>query len=377
MYRMINPVKAYAWGDSLFIQALLGLDQKPLAELWLGAHPSDPSCLITPQGTLPLDTFLELSQQPALAYLFKVLAAASPLSIQVHPSKAKAEQGFARENASGIRLDDPKRNYKDANHKPEMLYALTDFEALCGFRSYAEIIELGKIFGLQTGLKSFNDFAQSPSAQALSDLIRELLSQDPDSKAALIHKVLELDIDQAPALELQKLCRYLQSFYPGDAGCLFPLFLNSLRLKPGEAIFISHSVPHAYLKGAGLELMASSDNVLRGALTPKYIDIDELMDVCSFAPQTIPKVTPVIASDGSQLFSPPVDEFELTLISKVDGELKAQAQGRIALCLKGIFDISDTFPQISLQPGESIFITADETITITGEGLLAVVGLPL
>ena len=380
MFRLINPVKAYAWGDSRFIQDLLGLVQKPLAELWMGAHPGDPSRILLGDQEQTLNKYLAQNQQQDLPFLFKVLAAGSPLSIQVHPSQSKARAGFARENKLGLALDDPLRNYKDPNHKPEMLLALTEFEALCGFREYNEISTLLQLFGLDEQLPAGVSFVRKPSADTLSSLICQLLELNASSRTNLIKTALEADLRSAPnaeqALELQAVCHYLNTHHPGDAGCLFPIFLHYLRLSPDEAIFISEGVPHAYLKGAGLELMASSDNVLRGALTPKHIDVDELMQVCSFEPQSIPKVRPSLTSPDFQLYSPPADEFELMLIHEADFALQPNPQARIVLCLSGTYVLIDAESELVIQKGESVFLGAGEEVHIEGDGSLAVAGTP-
>lgn len=380
MYRLINPVKAYAWGDSRFIQDLLGLEQKTLAELWMGAHPADPSRILIGNEEQTLDQYLPQNQQPDLPFLFKVLAAGSPLSIQVHPSQAKARAGFARENKLGLALDDPLRNYKDANHKPEMLLALTEFEALCGFREYSEIVTFLELFGLDAQLPAAVSFILKPSVDGLSGLIRQLLELDSEAKAGLVRGVLEIELTKQQAdqqaVELQSVCRSLNSSFPSDIGCLFPLFLRYLKLKPYEAIFISHSTPHAYLKGAGLELMASSDNVLRGALTPKHIDIDELIKICSFEPQAILKVIPSCASQVYQIYSPPVNEFELMLFAKTDLALPPSPYARIALCVSGTYRLKTALEELALSKGEAVFITAGEEVCIRGDGSLAIAGTP-
>lgn len=377
MFRMRNPVKAYAWGDPCYLAELLGIEARVLAELWMGAHPTDPSRLIVEGEERALDQYLETAHQAPLPFLFKVLAAAAPLSIQVHPSQTRARQGFARENAQGLKLWDPRRNYKDDNHKPEMLYALTTFEALCGFRDYAEIIDLLDGFGLHGLLPGAGSFIESPSAPGLSAMIRGLLETDQSARSVLIGKILDHDPRAAEShqiSELRSVIRYLQNHHPGDAGCLFPIFLNHLLLDPGEAIFIADSVPHAYLKGVGLELMANSDNVLRGALTPKHIDIDELIQTCNFDPQPCSRVEPLRTAEGLTLYSPPAEEFELTLIREADITLHPGPGARIALCLSGTYVLSSPQDELLLGKGESVFISAGEELRIKGEGCLAVAG---
>ncbi|HRY84656.1 MAG TPA: mannose-6-phosphate isomerase, class I [Candidatus Cloacimonadota bacterium] len=377
MFRLCNPVKTYAWGDSSFIQDLLGLDQSPIAEVWMGAHPADPSRIRIGAEEQPLDEYLRGTHQD-LPFLFKVLAAGSPLSIQVHPSKSMAREGFARENRIGIAPDDPKRNYKDDNHKPEMLLALTEFEALCGFRDFAEISLFLQHFALDEPLPAAASFIWNPSAAALSGLIRSLLELNTPAQAGFVHRVLNREFSEQhrtpQAIELQSVCHRLNVCFPGDIGCLFPLFLNHLRLQPFEAIFISHSIPHAYLRGGGLELMASSDNVLRGALTPKHIDIEELIRVCSFEPQPIHRIESYQNSSDLLVYSPPVSEFELTFPLLADVDLAPAQSARIALCLAGSYTFSSAETSLDISKGESVFIAAGEEVRLKGDGCLAIAG---
>ncbi|MFD5433795.1 mannose-6-phosphate isomerase, class I [Kitasatospora sp. NPDC127067] len=301
-----NPVRRYAWGSPTAIPALTGLapDGGPQAELWLGAHPSAPSLLSglggdsagvgVGVGQQPLDRLIEADPEgllgpdtvrrfgPELPFLFKVLAADRALSLQVHPTRAQAEAGYAAEQARGIPADAPERVFKDRGHKPELICALGDFEALCGFRPTAATARLLDALGV------LSPWAAALRARPAEAVLPELLRSGPHASGSELAAVTEaLRRTAAAGGPYGASCAAyarLAEEYPGDRGLLAALLLNHVRLAAGQALFLDAGVPHAYLRGVGVELMANSDNVLRCGLTPKHVDVDGLLAVTSFRP---------------------------------------------------------------------------------------------
>ncbi|MEM6797600.1 MAG: mannose-6-phosphate isomerase, class I, partial [Acidobacteriota bacterium] len=285
--KLRNSIQAYAWGSRTAIAELLGtpVPAEPQAELWMGAHPKAASEVWVDGAWRALDRMIEecgasilgsrvcAAFSGRLPFLFKILAAAEPLSIQAHPNKARAAAGFERENAAGLGLADPLRNYRDAHHKPEILYALTPFTALRGFLPAAEIDERLRASGLGAHLPGARE-------AGLSGFFSAFLNLEGGAVALAIEQALarsgRLGAESARWIER------LAASYPGDRGALAPVFMRRVDLNPGEAVFTPPGVLHAYLEGVGVELMASSDNVLRGGLTRKHVEPDELMRIARF-----------------------------------------------------------------------------------------------
>jgi len=304
VYPLTGHIRPYAWGSHTAIAQLQGRPaptEGPEAELWLGAHPDDPSTVGGAAGGVSLASLIagdpraQLGERvaatfgPRLPYLLKILAAEQPLSLQAHPDLAYAREAFARQQA------DPAlpRNYTDANHKPEMLVALTPFEALCGFRSTtasAGTLESFAIPALEPAVKALRD-------GDLATAVETLLSWPQDDRAALIASVLTA-ARARPDDDSCALAADLAARYPEDPGVLVALLLNHVRLQPGEAIWMPAGNLHAYLRGAGVELMAASDNVLRGGLTPKRVDVPELLRVLRFEVLDDPILKPTELSPG-------------------------------------------------------------------------------
>jgi mannose-6-phosphate isomerase len=318
-----NPIQRYAWGSRSAIPALLGVppDGEPQAELWIGAHPKAPSRVVNDRGELPLDRWIEKCPEeilgPAVAarfggelpFLLKVLAAELPLSIQAHPSAEAARAGFARENAAEIPRDAPHRSYRDPHHKPELICALTRFEALCGFREIAEIqgdfgrldcdVLVEEVAGLADvrGLPHF--FA---ALLRLSGTQRERLLAAARSRAQTESGPVWAWVDR------------LLDLHGDDVGALAPLALNLLVLEPGEALALPAGVLHSYLGGMGVELMANSDNVLRGGLTSKHVDVDELLSVLTWETGPGAVLTPRERGAGEARYAISAAEFELSVL---------------------------------------------------------------
>lgn len=404
--RLDNPLRDYAWGSHTHIPRLLGRprSETPVAEMWLGAHPADPS--LVPGGdslgsVIAADRERSLGPAAAVAhghlpFLTKLLAAAEPLSLQVHPTAEQARAGFAREEAAGVPRDASGRNYVDRSHKPELIYALTRFEGMAGFRDPARSAEILRRFGVPELADLATDLEQP---DALRPVVTGLLTRPADAVAPLIAEVgavaAELDakahlIDRNPRRRLkdrddvdrESLRVFAQTVglahrYPRDPGVLVTLLLNHVVLARGEAMFLDAGVVHAYTSGFGVEVMASSDNVLRAGLTPKHVDVPELLAVTDFRPMPAPIWTNDGDPDTIDEFRPPVAEFALTVTERPTADLPS-AGPRIALCLDGEVDLAAGADRVSLTPGRSVFVPhADGPLIAEGDGRVAVTSVPL
>ncbi|WP_418957386.1 mannose-6-phosphate isomerase, class I [Streptomyces tritici] len=374
MDRLANTVRPYAWGSTTAIPELLGTPPtgEPQAELWMGAHPGAPS--VTLRGPLNEviadDPVRELGAAvvdrfgPRLPFLFKVLAAGAPLSLQVHPDLAQARAGYAAEEAAGIPFDAPHRNYKDGHHKPELLCALTPFDGLCGFRAPAEAADVLAALDVDS-LKPYVDLLHAhPEEAALREVLTALLSAEPEEIA---HTVTEAAAAAARLGGAHAPYAELAHHFPGDPGVLAATLLNPVRLQPGEAIFLGAGVPHAYLRGLGVEIMANSDNVLRCGLTPKHVDVPELLRVVRFEPGEPRVLRPEAGPSGEELYDTPIDEFRLSRYVRAQGAAPTDlttAGPQILLATAGRPKAGD----LTLEPGESVFVPAGEKTELSGTG---------
>lgn len=374
--RIDNDPREYAWGSPHAIAQLLGREASgnPEAELWLGAHPTSPSRVLEPEhtgGALSLASWEESAELP---FLLKVLAANAPLSLQAHPSLAQAKAGFARENAAGIPLDSPERNYADPNHKPELIYALSDhFDALCGFRSPSESARaLRTLGGGETTIETFARSLDGDPRTVVRDATSWLLSGE-DGVEELVTAIVGAATDYQDgeaALEADTV-RLLNQGFPGDPGIVLSLLLNRTRLSRGEVLYLPAGNIHAYLRGLGIELMASSDNVMRGGLSKKRIDRAELLAILDFSPMDPTPLTPTVLGPGLTEFRPSVPDFVLLhLARQCDAEsIITVPRMALALCTEGTLELRGTQTSRTLQRGEALYITADEqTITVSGVG---------
>ncbi|WP_409308798.1 mannose-6-phosphate isomerase [Pectobacterium sp. B1J-3] len=385
MQKMLNRVQHYAWGSQHALNELYGIDNPnnlPMAELWMGAHPKSSSHVIDEKGhehnlreIIAEDLSGHLGEAVAqrfgeLPFLFKVLCAEQPLSIQVHPSKSAAKLGFARENKAGMPLDAAERNYKDANHKPELVVALTPFQAMNGFRELSEIVTL--LQPVTSAHPSISAFLQQPDSKHLAMLFANLLSMTGLQKSQALG-VLKAALNSQHG-EPWATIRDITRFYPDDCGLFSPLLLNVITLQPGQGMFLYAQTPHAYLNGVALEVMANSDNVLRAGLTPKYIDIPELLDNVKFEAKPAAQLLTAPIKQGNELnFPVPVDDFAFSLHYLNDSpQALSQRSAAIIFCVDGEALLQKNDRQLKLKAGESCFISANESpINVQGQGCIA------
>jgi mannose-6-phosphate isomerase len=376
MDRLDNTVRPYAWGSTTAIPQLLGVAPTgaPQAELWMGAHPGAPSRT----GRGPLTEVIdeapdrELGSRtvakfgPRLPFLLKLLAAGAPLSLQVHPNLEQAREGYEDEERRGIPIDAGHRNYKDANHKPELICALTEFDGLCGFRDPLQAADLLAALDVDS-LKPYVDLLHAhPEEAALREVLTAVLGADPEEMA---HTVTEAAAACARLGGAYAPYADIAHHYPGDPGVIAAMLLNHVRLQPGEALFLGAGIPHAYLNGLGVEIMANSDNVLRCGLTPKHVDVPELLRVVRFEATDPGVLRPEAAPDGEEVYETPIDEFRLSRFVLPEATAPhdlTRATPQILLCTAG----SVRAGEHTLAPGASVFVPADEKAEVSGPGTL-------
>ncbi|MFF4852443.1 mannose-6-phosphate isomerase, class I [Streptomyces sp. NPDC001194] len=376
MDRLTNTIRPYAWGSTTAIPGLLGVEPtgEPQAEMWMGAHPGAPSRLDRGAGVTTLADVIAADPErelgaaavtkfgPRLPFLLKLLAAGAPLSLQVHPDLEQAEAGYADEEHRRIPADAPHRNYKDPNHKPEMICALTPFDGLCGFRPPLDAAELLEGLGVDS-LKPYADLLRAhPQEAALREMLTAVLTADRAEMARTVAEAgAAIERLAGPYAPYASLVHH----YPGDPGVIAAMLLNHVRLQPGEAMFLGAGVPHAYLDGLGVELLANSDNVLRAGLTPKHVDVPELLKIVRFEPGDPAVQRP--EGNGEEVYESPVDEFRLSRFALAPGaapHLLPDAAPQILLCTAG----RPKAGELTLSPGESVFVPAGEKVELSGIG---------
>ena len=389
--RLDNPVRPYAWGSATAIPELLGLPPtgEPQAELWLGAHPAAPSRLRS-GGTLldriDADPAGELSAAvvdrfgPRLPFLLKVIAAARPLSLQAHPDAARARAGYADEQQRGVPADSPERSYPDPHHKPELVCALTPFEALCGFRAIPETLRLLETIADRAPViqHHLDALRARPDRDGLREVVTGLLTVPASPRQRLVEAVTEACRAGGPdfAAELATGVQ-LGEAYPGDPGVVIALLLNRVRLEPGQAMFLAAGNLHCYLSGTAVEVLANSDNVLRGGLTAKHVDVPELLRVVDVADGPPPVVSPVAVGPGHAAYLPPVPDFRLDRYELAGGPVPLGAAGpRIVLVLSGRVEL-DAGSGLALDRGGSAWLPAGRPVTARGDGVLCMAGTNL
>lgn len=391
-----NQIQEYEWGSKTFIPDLLSSEspaKNPQAELWLGAHPRAPSEVMMSGKWKSLAECIDqepkeiLGQRVArhfdnkLPFLFKVLAAEKPLSIQAHPNKEQAESGYKRENRLKIPLSADIRNYKDNNHKPELICALSSFEGLKGFRKIEEVLSFAEIVKSRAFDSMVGLLIKDPDQNGLKNFLSEILTLKKRKRRELLEQIIQgagNHRDESPCF---KWILRLNKEYPRDIGVISPLFLNYFLLNPGEALFIPVGELHAYLKGAALEIMANSDNVLRGGLTPKHVDVAELLKVLRFESNPINILTPTEESECEYFFPRVADEFQLSCIKLTDDRIcrKERIDSiEIIICVQGRAKIFDEKGDgIDLEKGVSVVVpVGTRNYVIQGKSILYKASVP-
>jgi mannose-6-phosphate isomerase len=397
IYRLENVVQPYAWGSTTAISGLLGLPgptEAPQAELWMGTHPKGPSTVVADEGRMPLHVLIE--RQPAdilgpdvarrfgnaLPCLFKVLAAARPLSIQAHPGKRQAEAGFARENREGKPLDAPDRNYRDDNHKPEIICALTPFWGLNGFRSAETAAELVAPVCPPALEDALRDLKRFQDGQGLKSFFVAMMTLSADQVKRAAREIVEKAEPLAEKSPVYRWMGDLARAYPTDMGILSPALLNLICLTPGEAMYLPAGQLHAYLDGVGIELMANSDNVLRGGLTPKHVDVAELLSVVRFAETAVEILKPEPVRPAESGYPSPAAEFVLSVVQCADDRPYRSASRRnveILLCTRGAGRLQwgGGTEAMSVRQGDSFLVPASlDAYSVCGNTTLYKASVP-
>jgi mannose-6-phosphate isomerase len=384
MERLTGVIQPYAWGSPTVIPELLGVTPtgEPQAELWFGAHPLAPS---TVRGE-PLDDLVNRDPEgvvgsasvasfgPRLPFLLKIIAADRPLSLQAHPSREQAEAGYAREQAAGVPRDAPNRLYRDGWPKPEVLCALRETEALCGFRDPGETYALFRQLGVAaaTALVAPLEDKSVPAVERLGLVFGRLLALGMDQRH-VVHEVVQA-ADRVPDSgefgQFARTATEIGEFYPSDPGVLAALLMNRIHLHPNEALFLPAGNLHAYLSGGGVEIMANSDNVMRGGLTPKHIDVPELLRVVDFTPGFAGLTAPEQTALGVWRYPTPAPEFALWRLELTGDPIDIPARGtaRVALVTAGAVTLNSATTGLNLDRGGSAFITAAEDVIAGGRG---------
>ncbi|EFK05684.1 mannose-6-phosphate isomerase, class I [delta proteobacterium NaphS2] len=375
-----NPVQKYAWGSRTFLQSFLGMPEpwrEPAAELWMGGHPKAPSQVrvngewrslidvirADPASVLGSETAGRYANE--LPFLLKVLAVERPLSIQVHPRRVQASAGFDRENRLNIPLDAPNRNYRDANRKPECLCAVSRFEAMKGFRAPKDILKLMDRVFAAFPLVELDLLRREPNDEGLKRFFTGLVTMERFRSVRMIGEAVK---GAARVVDEDRAFYWVQALnreYPGDVGVLSPLFLNLLDLFPGEAIYVPAGELHAYLSGVAMEIMASSDNVLRGGLTPKHVDIPELLEIVHFTVAAAKKQRPSPDPNFERIYETPVHEFRLSRIVLRNQETFMSEMKRsveILLCMKGTGVIKDLKSGRTLPLGKGVSLIVPSAV---------------
>nr|HID58432.1 mannose-6-phosphate isomerase, class I [Desulfobacterales bacterium] len=392
-----NPVQEYAWGSRRAIPELLGKPapaERPQAELWMGAHPKAPSQVFWDGAWRSL---LELIQEypedilgeyvatrfcGRLPFLFKVLAADKPLSIQAHPSLRQAQEGFAREKKRGIPLDSPYRNYKDDNHKPEIICALTPFCALVGFRKINDILMMMDRVCPRTLAAELEEFRGQPNREGLKRFFNALMTMEKDMQVRVVAEAVSFAKKVSRDHPVFEWMIKLNMAYPSDIGVLSPILLNLILLRPNEAIYIPAGELHAYLGGVGIELMANSDNVMRGGLTPKHVDVPELLRILTFEESQVSVLTPRTYRSGESVYPTCAEEFVLSVISVREGNSFISGRDRsveMMICTRGGACITDMRggDVISLTRGTAVLVPAAvQQYRIDGDAVIHKAAVP-
>lgn len=398
MYRLGGVERNYEWGSKDAIPWLTSqpVTDMPVAELWFGTHETGPAELLDegqnlreviaadPTGTLGHDIQARFGAQ--LPFMLKLIAPAKPLSLQVHPCLSDAIEGFKREEAAGIAMDDPTRNYRDSNHKPELVFALAKLEAMCGFRAPRRAIELLEGLNCEITERLVAVLQADPTSAGMERAFELLIAGPRSPSAEQVAEVAELcakrrAAETSPSPRADAIVELLQREYPGDPGVIAALLLNPVTLRAGEALFVPSGTVHAYLSGLAIEIQASSDNVLRAGLTPKHVDITEMLRCVDFVAAPPIRLAPELFGLATEVFYAPVDDFELSITRLRDthGEQHVRGAGpRIIMCVDGKIKIRDeSGDKQQLKSGQAVFVRADDgNVFARGSGTLVQADVP-
>lgn len=401
MLRIEGEIQHYAWGSHTILPNFLSLEPttEPWAELWLGAHPLAPSRVVDRE--IPLDRAIAAEPRRMLGeavtrvfgdklpFLLKLIAPAQPLSLQVHPSREHAKESFAAENAAGLALDSAARNYRDPNHKPEMVLALEPFEALCGFRTPRKAGAM--LEGLHSPLAERMRLLiqDQPTAHGVRAAFRMLISPAMSPAQGEVVALAEACAERlaegsSPSVRIDRIVGYLHERFPGDPGVAAALLLNPVSLQPGEAMFVPAGIIHSYLSGFAVEIMASSDNVLRAGLTPKKVDAHELLQCVSVNAAPPIRVAPEHLTEHTNAYFAPIDDFELsvTTIAGKEGSffpgITIPGSGpRILLCTDGDIIVESSSGRHRIGRGGAIFVSASAgALRAGGHGTIVQASVP-
>ena len=388
MERLDGARQSYDWGSTTAIPEMLGLepDGAPWAEQWYGAHPAGPTRLADgrtlaallasdPDRFLGEDIMRRFGLQ--LPFLLKIIAPDRALSLQVHPSLEQAVRGFERENAADVAPDSPVRSFKDSNHKPEMVLALTRFEAVAGFRAPRRAAEV--LGGLDSPLarRMRRTLRLNPTRFGIRQAFTELVCADTRPEASEMAELVaeisrRLAEGRSPSRRVDANVVEMARAFPHDPGIAAALLLNPVTLRRGEALFVPAGSVHAYISGLGVEIMASSDNVLRAGLTTKHVDVPAMLACVDYVAAPPVRPAPEYLSRATRAYYAPVDDFELLVTTVVpqDGRVPVPGRGpRILLGLEGTTTVTTPAGSAELTRGRALFVGADErTLAVEGEG---------
>ena len=402
MYEIAGAVRDYAWGSPHLIPDLTGLqtDGGPVAEMWFGAHASAPSQVTDRDGAVTaLDALIAADPEGCLGgdvrrrfreglpYLLKLIAADTPLSLQVHPTRSRAREGYAAEQAAGVPVDAPTRNYRDENHKPELVYALTTFEAVCGFRAPRRAAEMFAGLDAPLARELQEILAADPSPTGMCTAFTRLLDPAtrpaPEAVAEVVAACAARLGQGSPSPRADRTVALLARQHPGDPGIVTSLLLNPVTLHPGEAMFVPAGGVHAYISGLGVEIMASSENTLRAGLTPKHVDVAEVLRNVDYVAAPPIRIAPEIFHGATRVFYAPVDDFELSVteLTALEGDDPQPLPGRgprVVLCVAGEVRITAASgEERTLARGAAAFVPAsDGALQACGAGTIVQADVP-
>jgi mannose-6-phosphate isomerase len=372
-----NTIHEYKWGSKTVIQNLLNEEDrvdKYAAELWIGAHPKAPSLVSIDSEWIPLDKFIKQNQEDILGesiahrfsgqlpFLFKIIAVEKPLSLQVHPNFRQAKKGFSRENRQGIPVKAPERSYRDPSHKPELISPLTQFDALIGFRSIDEIENLKSLLCPLPGSNDCFDLERLGEPGQLKQIFKKIFCMNAEKQVRIIDNVVRKAESNKGQHPIFSYILRLHNEYPEDVCSLAPIFLNLVTLKPDQAMYVRSCEIHTYLHGAAVELMASSDNVIRAGLTGKHVNTDEFLETANFTPGE-PVIMNASRTDPCETMYPLIfEEFKLSVISIRKGVNYSAQRDRsveIIICTEGEARIQKSNGEsLRLRKGDSVIIPA-------------------